>query len=113
MPEQFLVTEDEYRQLRRYDAHQPFMVPRARAATDALQILGMRVITPDHERWPDDSARWFNELRLALALSMSHADNSESMETPASALPDETLTCCGQPWPTHAAWMAHFREAHG
>jgi hypothetical protein len=41
------------------------------------------------------------------------AANGERMETPDSVLPDETLTCCGQEWPTHADWMEHYREAHG
>jgi hypothetical protein len=39
-------------------------------------------------------------------------DNHESVEMPDSVLPDETLTCCHQIWPTHAAWMEHFKDVH-
>ena len=37
----------------------------------------------------------------------------EPGDTPESALPDEVLTCCGATWPTHAAWLAHYRSVHG
>lgn len=37
----------------------------------------------------------------------------EPGDTPESPLPDEALTCCGATWATHAAWLAHYRTAHG
>jgi hypothetical protein len=43
----------------------------------------------------------------------ARASNGEPMETPDAVLPDETLTCCQQTWPTHAAWMEHYRQARG
>jgi hypothetical protein len=173
MPERFLVTADEYRQLRMYDSHRPFMVHRARAANDVLLLCGMRVITPERMAWYRDNT-YMDHIRISALLprplheweplpsvaeQLGHcrterlprpqreiacpcgevlwdlsmciwdvarmndertvarrirsADHGESMETPESALPDETLTCCGRTWSTHAAWMAHYREAHG
>lgn len=36
----------------------------------------------------------------------------EPGDIPETPLPDEVLTCCGATWPTHAAWLAHYRSVH-
>jgi hypothetical protein len=64
-----------------------------------------------HEQWRAEYTRWFGEFVASTPLRRD--DTREVMETPDSALPDETLTCCGTTWPTHKKWMQHYQKVHG